>query len=79
MRAAAEAIIKLFWLADGKRSAFFIMEGATGKIIAAGFLFQWNMGVDKVNNVDFSEHEVDEFSGDVRCHTYRFSGNEWQL
>ena len=53
MRTTTETMIKLLFIADGKRRCFFMVKRAAGLIIAAGF-FQFDSGIDQINDINFS-------------------------
>lgn len=50
MRSATEAVVKLLGGADGKRRAFFVVEGAQAKQIGPA-LAQLNVSPDDVDNI----------------------------
>jgi hypothetical protein len=59
MRAAAEAVIELFGLADGERRGFFVMEGTAGDEVGAG-LFEREITLDHIHNVEAIEQILNE-------------------
>jgi hypothetical protein len=60
VRAAAEAVIELLGGADREGGGLFAVEGAAGDIVRAG-LFQGQVALDDVDDVDAREEFLDEF------------------
>ena len=59
MRAAAEAMIKLLSLADGKRGGFFVVERATGDEIRAGLL-ERHVALDHIDDIEAIKQVLNE-------------------
>jgi hypothetical protein len=59
MRAAAEAVIELFFLAYGKRRGFFLMEGTAGHVLVTPF-FQRHIGFDDLNDIGACDQIIDK-------------------
>jgi hypothetical protein len=59
MRAATEAVIKLLGRADREGRRFFVVEGAAGGVVGAGF-FERNVAVDQIDDVDPGQQILDK-------------------
>ena len=59
MRAAAEAVIELFGLADGERRGFFSVERTAGDVIGTG-LFERQVALDDIHDVEAIEQILNE-------------------
>jgi len=63
----AEAVVKLFVLADGEGGGFFVVEWAAGAVVAAR-LFERHGGVDQIHDIDACEKLVDELLRNFSSH-----------
>ncbi len=64
---AAETVIELLLLTDGKRGAFFVMKRAASLVVLTGFL-QSHTGVDQLDNVCAYQQIIDKGLWDPACH-----------
>src|SRR3989338_10296820 len=59
MCAAAEAMIKLLGLTDGKGRGFFVVERAAGDVVGASLL-ERHMALDHVHDIDAVQQVLDK-------------------
>ncbi len=71
MRAAAKAVIKLFFTVYGERRGFFIMEWTT-RVVVLALLFQLYTRVDEIDDVGARQQVIDKNTWDSSSHRPRF-------
>ncbi|CCJ86121.1 hypothetical protein BN133_2498 [Cronobacter dublinensis 582] len=71
VRAATEAVIKLFFAVYGERRGFFIMEG-TARVVVLALLLELYPCVYQVDDIGASQQIIDKDTWDSSSHKPRF-------
>ena len=67
VRAAAKAVVKLFFTVHGERGGFFVME-RTARVKILALLFQLHPRIDQIDDVGACQQVIDKYAWDSSSH-----------